>query len=303
MDVNSPGAGLRATAVTLPTTAADLVSLTKPRLSSLVLATTAGGMWMAPGRMSFAQGLIALLATAGTVGAANALNCFIERDSDRFMARTRVRPLPAGRMEAPVALWFGVSLASLCIPALALGTNTLTGLLGLTAFLSYVLAYTPLKAKSPEAMLVGAIPGALPPLMGWTAVTGTMDPGGLALFGILFFWQMPHFIAISLFRKEEYAAAGLKSVPLVRGDAMARAQILAYLLALVPVSLLPYPLKLAGPGYLVIASVLGAAFLGFGAWGFFKKLGKPWARQLFLLSLVYLTGLFAALMLDRGHTW
>jgi protoheme IX farnesyltransferase len=284
--------------VALSTTASDLLSLTKPRLSSLVLATTAGGMWLAPGELSLARVLVTLLATAGTVGAANALNCYLERQSDRFMARTQKRPLPSGRMEPALALGFGLSLAGVSLPALALGANLLTAALGLVALLSYVLVYTPLKSRTSAAMLVGAVPGALPPLMGWTAVTGQVDRAGFVLFSILFLWQIPHFLAIALFRKEEYAAAGLKSVPIERGDESSRAQLVLYLVALVPMTMLPYQLRVAGGWYLGVAAVLGLAFLGLGAWGFFRQLGKPWARQTFFFSLLYLTGLFAALMLD-----
>jgi heme o synthase len=289
-----------ARALTLSTTAADLVSLTKPRLSSLVLATTAGGMWLAPGQLSLARALVAMLATAGTVGAANAFNCFIERDSDRYMKRTANRPLPSGRMDPGVALWFGLSLAAISLPALWLAANLLTAVLGLIALLSYVLLYTPLKARTSAAMLVGAVPGALPPLMGWTAVTNQVDAGGYALFAILFLWQIPHFIAIALFRKEEYAAAGLTSLPLERGDESSRLQLLLYTVALVPTTLLPYQLGIAGLWYLGVALLLGAAFLGIAAWGFFTRQGKPWARQAFFFSLLYLSGLFAALMLDSG---
>jgi heme o synthase len=289
-----------ARALTLSTTAADLVSLTKPRLSSLVLATTAGGMWLAPGHLSLSRALVAMIATAGTVGAANAFNCFIERDSDRYMKRTANRPLPSGRMDPGVALWFGLSLSALSLPALALSANLLTAVLGLIALLSYVLMYTPLKARTSAAMLVGAVPGALPPLMGWTAVTNQVDAGGYALFAILFLWQIPHFIAIALFRKEEYAAAGLTSLPLERGDESSRLQLLLYTVALVPTTLLPYQLGIAGLWYLAAALLLGAGFLGIAAWGFFKRLGKPWARQAFFFSLLYLTGLFAALMLDAN---
>jgi len=281
------------------TTASDLISLMKPRLSSLVLITTAGGMFLAPGPLATGHALVTLLATAGTVGAANALNCFWERDSDRFMARTQNRPLPSGRMEPAVALWFGISLAAVSLPALALGANLLTAALGLLALLSYVLAYTPLKARTSAAMLVGAVPGALPPLMGWTAVTDRIDGGGFALFAILFLWQMPHFIAIALFRKEEYAAAGLKSIPLDRGDESSRAQIVLYQVALVPMTLLPFQLNISGSWYLAAAVILGLGWLGQGAWGFFRRLGKPWARQTFFFSLLYLTGLFAAMCLDR----
>lgn len=291
---------MSASAVSRSSTLSDLVSLTKPRLSSLVLATTAGGMWLAPGELSVTRILVTMLATSGVVGAANALNCYWERDSDRFMARTKNRPLPSGRMEPAVALWFGLSLAAVSLPALALGANLLTAFLGLVALLSYVLAYTPLKARTSAAMLVGAVPGALPPLMGWTAVTGQVDSGGFVLFSILFLWQMPHFIAIALFRKDEYAAAGLKSVPLERGDESSRAQIVLYLVALLPMTMLPFQLRIAGPWYLLVAAALGLAFLGLGAWGFFKRLGKAWARQTFIFSLLYLAALFAALMLDSG---
>ncbi|NVJ10252.1 protoheme IX farnesyltransferase [Myxococcus sp. AM001] len=290
---------MNARAESLPTVASDLISLTKPRLSSLVLVTAAGGMWLAPGHLGAVNALVTLLATAGTVGAANALNCYWERHSDQFMDRTRNRPLPSGRMEPAVALWFGISLAAVSLPALALGANVLTAALGLVALLSYVLAYTPLKARTSAAMLVGAVPGALPPLMGWTAVSNQLDAGGFSLFAIMFLWQMPHFIAIALFRKEEYRAAGLKSVPLERGDESSRAQVVLYLVALIPMTLLPFQLHIAGAWYLAAAVLLGLSFLGLGAWGFFRRLGNTWARQTFFFSLIYLTGLFAALALDR----
>ncbi|HEY8207670.1 MAG TPA: heme o synthase [Myxococcaceae bacterium] len=280
--------------------AADLLSLTKPRLSALVLATAAGGMWLAPGHLSVARALLTLLATAGTVGAANALNCWWERDSDRFMARTRRRPLPAGRMEPAVALWFGIGLAAICLPALALSANLLTGALGLLAFASYVFVYTPMKARSSAAMLVGAVPGALPPLMGWTAVSGAIELGGLALFALLFVWQLPHTVAIGIFRREEYEAAGLKSLPIERGEAVSRAHILVYLTVLWPVAVAPYFLGVAGRLYLVAAVALGAALFGLGAWGVVKRLGRPWARQLFLASLLYLSAIFLVLMVDGG---
>ncbi|KFA89956.1 heme o synthase [Archangium violaceum] len=280
--------------------ASDLLSLTKPRLSGLVIATAAGGMWLAPGELTVPRILVTLLATAGTVGAANALNCYWERESDRFMARTANRPLPSGRMEPGVALGFGLALAALSLPALALGANLLTAGLGLVALLSYVLAYTPLKARTSASMLVGAVPGALPPLMGWTAVTGQIDAGGYVLFAILFLWQIPHSIAIGLFRQDEYAAAGLKTVPLERGEDSSRLQIVLYLVALVPMTLLPFQLRIAGAWYLAAAVVLGLSFLGLGATGLFRSLGRPWARQTFLFSLLYLAGLFAALMLDSG---
>ncbi len=295
------GPSMRAAAVTIGSIAQDLLSLCKPRLSGLVICTAAGGMGLAGGGISVTQLLTALFATAGTVGAANALNCYLERDGDRLMHRTKSRPLPAGRMEPAVALWFGVSLAALSLPALALGVNLLTGLLGLLAFVSYVFVYTPMKARSHHAMIVGALPGALPPLMGWTAVTGKLELPGLVLFGILFFWQFPHFLAIALFRKDEYAAAGLHSVPIDRGDEVSRRQLLLYTLPLLPLSLSLYPLKMAGLLYTSVAAVSGAAFLAAGVYGFVTRAGRVWAKRVFLGSLLYLTVLFLALLIDGGH--
>jgi protoheme IX farnesyltransferase len=282
--------------------AADLLSLVKPRLSSLVLCTLAGGMWLAPGELSVARWVGTLLGTAGTVGAANAMNCWLERDRDRFMARTRLRPLPSGRMESGVALAFGILLAVFSLPLLTMASNGLTGCLGFLALVSYVAAYTPLKPKSPMAMVVGAIPGSLPPLMGWTAVTGRIGVGGLLLFGILFAWQMPHFLAIALFRKEEYRNAGYMALPLVSGDATARIWMLVWTVLLVVLSVLLVPFGIAGPLYLVVALALGGTFLVLVARGVLRREQKAWARKTFLFSLVYLAGLFAALLLSaRAH--
>lgn len=273
----------------------DYVSLTKPRLSALVLFTMAGAMWLSPQSVPLSTWLWALLGTAGTVGAANALNCVIERDSDRFMTRTAVRPLPSRRLSMQPALVFAAVLAGLSLPMLSLGVNGLTGLLGLAALLLYVLVYTPMKSRSHVAMLVGAIPGALPPLMGWTATTGRVELPGLVLFGILFFWQLPHFIAIALFRKDEYRAAGLTSLPLEKGDDVARLHAVLYLAALFVVSLLPTVVGVAGWLYLVVAVALGAWFTRVGVDGWRKQGDERWAWRFFKVSLLYLAGLFAAL--------
>jgi len=289
---------LNARAVSVASTASDLVSLTKPRLSSLVLVTAAGGMFMAPGHLTAAQALVTLLAPAGTVGAANALNCFLERDSDRFMRRTARRPLPAGRMEPAVALWFGLSLAAVSLPALLLASNAITAALGTLALLSYVLAYTPMKSRSAWAMWVGALPGALPPLMGWTAVMNQLSAPGLALFGMLFVWQLPHFLAIALFRQEEYAAAGLKSVPIEEGEDVARLQLAVLAVLLWPVTWLPFVHGIAGRGYLATAVLVGGVFAGGSVWGWWKKAGPSWARRVFFGSLIHLTLLFLFLALD-----
>lgn len=278
----------------------DYVSLTKPGLSGLVLFTAAGAMWLSPQHVSLWTWLWALLGTAGTVGAANTLNCVIERDSDRFMKRTSVRPLPSRRMATQRALVFAAVLAGLALPMLSLGVNWLTGVLGLAALLLYVLAYTPMKSRTHFAMLVGAIPGALPPLMGWTATTGRVEVPGLVLFGILFFWQLPHFIAIALFRKDEYRAAGLTSLPLQKGDDVARLHSVLYLAALLPVSVLPTVVGVVGWLYLAVAVALGAWFFQVGFVGWRTKGDERWARKLFKVSLLYLTGLFVALGVSGG---
>ncbi len=279
----------------------DFISLTKPRLSGLVLFTAIGAMWLASRPLTWATWLFAVLGIAGTIGAANTLNCFIERDSDRFMARTAQRPLPAGRMEPATALGFGVVLAVLSLAVLAVEVNLLTAALGLVALLSYVLAYTPMKSRTHWAMLVGAVPGALPPLMGWTAATNAIEWPGVVLFGVLFFWQLPHFIAIALFRKSEYRAAKLLSLPLEKGDDTARLHAVIYMAALLVVSVLPYVVRVAGVGYLVVALGLGAAFAGLAVRGWLQRGDEVWARRFFGMSLVYLVGLFVALGLDGGR--
>jgi len=285
-------------AASFPAFLRDVVALAKPRVTALVLCTTAAGIWLAPGSVGAAGALVCLLATAMTVGAANTLNCWLEREADGRMERTRDRPLPAGRLDPRVALWFGVLLAAVSLPVLALTVNPLTGLLGAIALVTYVLLHTPLKQRSPFALPVGAVPGALPPLMGWTAVTGSADLPGIVLFGILFFWQLPHFLAISLYRKEDYAAAGIRTVPVVAGDRCARVHIVLWTVPLVAVTLLPYFVGIAGPVYLAAAGLLGAAFLAACLYGLRPSADRRWARGVFLGSLAYLTLLFAMLVID-----
>jgi protoheme IX farnesyltransferase len=279
---------------------ADVVSLTKPRLSAMVLFTCAGGAWLARTPLPWSFWLVTLVATAGTVGAANAFNCFIERRSDRFMVRTAGRPLPAERMEPGFALVFAIGLSLVSVPALFLGSGWLPGTLGLLALLSYVLAYTPLKSRTHWAMLVGAVPGALPPLMGWAAATGRISAPGLALFAILFVWQLPHFIAIALFRKDDYRNAGLTSLPLAHGDLVAWRCAVAYLVLMIPVSALPIVVGVASWVYGVPAMALGVLFLLSGLRGLLGQRSLRDARKLFGTSLLYLLLLFVALGFDRA---
>ena len=276
--------------------ARDLLALAKPRLALLVLCTAAGGLWLAPGRRD-AVGAAALLAgTALVVAAANALNNFLEREIDARMRRTRGRPLPAGRVDPWVAVAVGLGLPSLALPALAWFTNGLTATLAALALFTYVVIYTPLKQRSSLALFVGAIPGAIPPLMGWTAATGRLDAGGLALFALLFCWQLPHFLAISLYLKEDYARGGLRVFALVHGDRATAAWSAATSLALVPVSLALLPLGLAGPAYGVAATLLGSGLAAYALSGLWHGATHRWARNFFLLTLAYLTLLFAALL-------
>jgi heme o synthase len=278
----------------------DLVALTKPRITALVATTAAGGLWLSPVRSERRVVELALAGIVLIVAGANALNMYIEREIDARMERTRDRPLPAGRLAPRVALVFGVALSVAAVPVLALGVNLTTALLAVLANLIYVLAYTPLKQRSHWALWVGAVPGAMPPLLGWTAATGRVDAGGLVLFGILFFWQIPHFLAITLFRSEEYARAGLKVMPNALGAVATKHAIARYLMVLAAVSLLLTPLGIARHGYFAWASVLGAVFLGWGLYGLRPSAGARWARSLFAVSILYLVLLFCAILVQGG---
>jgi protoheme IX farnesyltransferase len=203
-------------------------------------------------------------------------------------------------MDPDAALKFGVLLAAVSVPLLTFAVGALPGLLASIALVSYVLLYTPMKRQTATALLVGAIPGAIPPLIGWTAATERLDLPGVLLFAVMFLWQVPHFLAITLFRKEEYARAGLVVQPNEPGgEREARANIVRYTVALVAVSLLFVPLGVARLAYLVSALLLGAVFLGYAVAGLRHAAGRRWARNLFLLSLLYLPLLFGALLLDR----
>jgi heme o synthase len=280
--------------------ASDLLALAKPRITALVVFTTAIGLWLAPHGLRPLTVALTLVGTVLIVAAANVLNMYLERDSDALMARTMNRPLPAHRMEPDVALKFGIVLAAVSVPLLTFAVGALPGLLASIALVSYVLLYTPMKRQTSTALLIGALPGAIPPLIGWTAATERLDLPGVLLFAVMFLWQVPHFLAITLFRKEEYARAGLVVQPNEPGgEREARANIVRYTVALVAVSLLFVPIGVARGAYLASALLLGAVFLGYAVAGLRQAAGRRWARNLFLLSLIYLPLLFGALLLDR----
>lgn len=277
-------------------TVRDLLDLAKPRITSMVVFTTAMGLWLAPGAIGAGRTLVLLLGTALLVGSANTLNCWYERETDGLMLRTRHRPLPSGRLEPGIALALGIGCGVFAIGLLALAVNPLTALLGAVAHTTYVLVYTPLKKISPWALEIGAIPGAIPPLMGYTAATGALALPGWFLFGILFFWQIPHFLAIAIYLEDDYRRGGLKVLSVTRGPISAARWLAVYTVALIAVSLLAQPLQLAGAAYTVAAALLGAGFLAFARRGVTGPVEGAWARRTMLYSIAWLTALMFALV-------
>ncbi len=266
----------------------SLIQLTKPGVAGLVMVTALCGALVAPQPHPVATLLIALFGTALVVGAANALNMVIERETDALMTRTRTRPLPSGRMSVELAVGFAAVLALVGLPLLALRVNMTAALLTAAALGSYVLVYTPLKQASPIALLVGAVPGALPPLIGYASMRGDLGAEAWALFAILFVWQLPHFLAIAIFRREEYARAGHRVLPVVKGVPAAKRAIVGYSALLVLVTLAPYALELVSLPYLVVAGVCGALFFSYALKGLAQSAGDAWAKRLFRASMPYL---------------
>lgn len=282
-----------------PLALADLVEMTKPGITSMVALTTALGFLLAGGGLVSWQLAATLGGTCLVAAGASVLNQFWERGSDGLMRRTAGRPLPAGRLDPDLALLFGVALGIAGLVMLTLAVNALTAALGAAALTGYVFVYTPLKKVSSLATVVGAVPGALPPMMGWCAVRGEIDLAAWVLFGILFFWQMPHFLAIAWLCREDYARGGFPMLPVLDpGGTWTARQSVLYGAALVPVSLLPSLLGLAGRLYFAGALALGLSYLGFGL-AFARRRSTPGARRLMLASLLYLPAVLAVLLLDR----
>jgi protoheme IX farnesyltransferase len=279
---------------------AVLADLIKARLTFLVLLTTLVGFYVGfQGRLDLMLLLHTMLGTALLASGASALNQWIERDHDALMERTEDRPLPSGRMQPDTVLILGGICSGLGLIYLAFAVNLLTSLLGAVTLVSYVLVYTPLKRVTTLNTIVGAIPGALPPLMGWAAARGDISRGGWSLFAILFFWQLPHFWAIAWIYREQYARAGYVMLPVVdpQGERTGR-QAVSHTLGLLPVSLGPFLFQLAGPTYLCGAIVLGFIYLGF-AIQFSRRLTLRSARQLFFVSILYLPLLLGLMVFDK----
>jgi protoheme IX farnesyltransferase len=286
-----------------------LFELVKPAITRLVLITMVCGALVAPGSVAWQNLAWAILATALVVGAANALNMVLERDIDALMTRTQNRPIPSGRISAKRATVFGVGLAGVGL-AVAFAVSPLVGALNLVALVTYVLVYTPLKRVTPLALHVGAVPGAMPPLIGWASTTGSLSWEALIPFLILFVWQLPHFLAISVFRRAEYERAGIRVLSVTKGLERTKLEILIYSVLLLATTLLPL---FAGVGltYSVIAVATGLGFVGmaFLGSGVTQQLQRglsreanairdeAWARRLFFASLPHLVILYATLVI------
>jgi protoheme IX farnesyltransferase len=278
----------------------DFVSLTKPRLNLLVLVTTLAAVYLAaPEGLPLAYVGHTLLGTALVACGAAALNQVWERRTDLLMRRTAGRPVPSGRLRVAEGAWFGVALSAAGLLELALAVNLLSSFIAALTLVSYVLVYTPLKTRTSLSTLVGAIPGALPPVIGWAAATNEVTLPALVLFGIVFFWQMPHFLALAWMYREDYARAGMPLLPVLEPDGRRTGQqALLYAAVLWPVSLMPAVIGLAGLPYTVLATFLGFAFIWLSI-DFARQRSAATARGLFLFSITYLPVLWTALVVDR----
>ena len=275
----------------------DYVALTKPKVQSLLLLTTVTTMYIA-GDPSLGLVLVVLLGGSLSAGGAGAVNHWYDRDIDAQMARTADRPVPSGRVAPEHALIFGCVLAALAVVVLWVGANPLAAALSFSGFAGYVGVYTMwLKRRTPQNIVIGGAAGAVPPLVAWAAVTGELTGLAFYLFAIVFFWTPPHFWALSLLMKNEYARVGIPMLPVVRGEKETRRQIFLYSVLLYAVTQLPFSAGRFGVIYLASSLVLNAVFIGL-AWRLQRHPGRKSALRLYLFSLLYLALLFAAMLLD-----
>ena len=289
-----------ATPVAARTRPVDYVALAKPRLNLLVVASAFAGYFMGGGDTTRLLTLLWMLAGTGLVaGGASAFNQFIERDADALMRRTRSRPLPDGRVPAADALAFAAVLSVAGLAILALAVNGLSALVALATLVSYAVVYTPLKRHTSFSTVIGAIPGALPPVIGWTAAAASLSQGAWVLFGIVFLWQLPHFLAIAWMYREDYARAGFPMLPVIEPDGRSTArQAVAYTAALLPLALAPTLVGMSGTVYFAGALLLTLAFLGMSI-RFASTRSVLDARRLFFSSILYLPLLWLLMMADR----
>ncbi|MEI9992317.1 MAG: heme o synthase [Rhizomicrobium sp.] len=283
-------------------TVGDYFALLKPRVMSLVIFTGLAGLVAAPGHIDPVTGFVALLCIAVAAGASGALNMAYDADIDRVMSRTATRPIPMGHIARGEALGFGWTLSVASVTLMGLFVNfAACALLAFTIFV-YVGVYTLwLKRRTPQNIVIGGLAGALPPAIGWAAVTGDLSLAPILLVAIIFLWTPPHFWALSLWRSEDYARAGVPMMPVVRGKASTRRQILAYTAILIPLGLLPAAIGTAGPVYLAAAAGIGAWFAVEAVAVFLERdaVKEPAAHRLFRVSLIYMFALFASLIVER----
>ena len=279
---------------------ADFFALCKPRVNSLIVFTAMIGMFMAsPGFPPFALFLAASVGIALVAGAAAAINCLVERSVDALMTRTRWRATASGKSSATETLILAALVGGSGLWMLYAWVNPLTMWLTLATFLGYAVIYTLiLKPATPMNIVIGGASGAMPPLLGWTAITGQVGPEALALFLIIFIWTPPHFWALACYRRDDYAKAGLPMLPVTHGLEFTCLHSLLYVVMLSAATVLPYTLGLSGPWYLAAALALDAVFLGY-AFALWRNYSDPLARRTFRWSIIYLTLLFAALLADH----
>jgi protoheme IX farnesyltransferase len=280
--------------------ATDYVALAKPRLNLLVVASAVAGYAMARGDTSNVVTVLATIAGTALVAAgASAFNQVIERDSDGLMRRTRLRPLPDGRLASTEALTFATILSSAGLLLLAAEVNVLAATVALATLASYAIVYTPLKRRTSYATVIGAIPGALPPVIGWAAAENSLSQGAWVLFGIVFLWQLPHFLAIAWMYRDDYARAGLPMLPVIEPDGRSTGrQAVVYTAALVPVALAPTLVGMSGAIYFAGAVALTLVFLAMSVRFAMTRAVRD-ARRLFFTSIIYLPLLWALMIIDR----
>ncbi len=278
----------------------DYAILLKPRVMALVVFTGMVGLLLAPGSIDPWTAAVAVLSIAAGAGAAGAINMWYDRDIDGQMTRTMHRPIPAGRVAPVRALWIGIVLSVASVVVMALAVNPLAAVLLTTTIGFYVFIYTVwLKRRTPQNIVIGGASGAIPPMIGWAAVTGDIGVGSLILFTIIFLWTPPHFWALALFRQGDYAKAGIPMLPVVAGGRETRKQILIYSLILVPVSLLPVVFALSGAVYGVAAVLLGAGLLRHAV-AVWRDETDATARPMFFFTITYLFLIFVFLLVDRA---
>lgn len=277
----------------------DFVSLLKPRVMSLVVFTGFVGLYLAPGDGNLILQTIAVLCIAIGAGASGAINMWYDRDIDAVMSRTKTRAIPSGKITAEAALTFGILLAGGSVMVMGLAVNWVAATLLMVTIMFYVFVYTVwLKRRTPQNIVIGGAAGAFPPMIGWAAVTGTVSVESITLFTIIFIWTPPHFWALSLYRSDDYKAAGVPMMPLVHGRYETKKQILLYSIVLCPLGIVPFWLGTLGAVYGATSALLGVLFIG-AAWRVMRNDSEKNCKQLFGFSIFYLFFLFFAMIVDR----